>query len=407
MMKKIWAPLISLSFLMLGSGFFVTFVSAYLHFSHHSSMMIGVVQGAYYAGFLVAALKIEGLIQRIRHIRAFSFFASILTVATLLQALFLEAWMWVILRFIAGICIAALYIVIESWLLITTKKEQRGVVLGIYMIFLYASQSAAQFIMDFVVFTDMTPYLVTAILSALSILPVSFTYTAVPDLPQNQIKNLMVLLKVSPLGFGGCFISGVVLAAIYAFLPIYAQDKHLMISHVMSVTLVGGFLLQWPFGHLSDIFDRRKTLLLIMGFTAVVSALMIFPFQSHWMIFFLLFLLGGATFTIYPVSTTQVCDRFQSHDITKVTGALLFVYSFGAVIGPLMTPLFLRYFALNGLFIQIFMGSLFLLLVGIYAGLRYKPIPKEDQNLFMPLSGQTPLNYELDPRRDGKQDDEV
>ena len=389
---------------MLGNGFFTTFISAYLHLEGHPSIVIGLIQGAYYAGFLVAALKIEPLIQRIRHIRAFSFFASILTAATLMQGLFDEPWMWVVLRFIAGVCIASLYVVIESWLLITTNIEKRGVVLGIYMIFLYASQAIAQFIMDYLELTDLTPYLVTGILCSLSILPVSFTRTVVPDLPKHQVKNMRALLKVSPFGFAGCFLSGIVLGSIYSFMPIYAQDKHLLISYVMSVTLIGGFLLQWPFGYLSDIFDRRKTLLLVIAFTALVSGGMIFAIETTWVVFVLLFLLGGATFTIYPVSTTQVCDRCQPHDITKVTGVLLFVYSFGAVIGPLMTPLFLHYFELSGLFIQIFIASLFLLTIGTYSLIRYKGVPKDKQKSFMPISGQTPLNYELDPRKDNKGD---
>ena len=404
-MKHIWAPLFSLSCLMLGNGFFLTFISAYLHLEGESPLMIGLVQGAYYAGFLVAALKIEGLIQRIRHIRAFSFFASILTVVTLMQGLGEEPWMWMVLRFVAGICIASLYVVIESWLLITTKSEKRGVVLGIYMIFLYASQAAAQFIIDFLDLTSETPYLITAILCALSVLPVTFTRTVVPELPEHRIESTFALLKISPFGFGGCFLSGIILGAIYSFMPIYAQDNQLMVSQVMSMTLVGGFLLQWPFGYLSDLFDRRKTLLLIIGFTAIVSGIMMFSIHSTGLIFLLIFLLGGATFTIYPVSTTQVCDRCQAQDITKVTGVLLFVYSFGAVIGPLITPFFLHYFKLEGLFIQIFTVSFVLFFIGLYTLFRYKGVPKEKQNPFFPISAQTPLNYELDPRK--KEEDEI
>lgn len=405
MMKHIWAPLFSLSCLMLGNGFFLTFISAYLHLEGQSAMTVGFVQGAYYAGFLVAALKIEGLIQRIRHIRAFSFFASIVTIVTLMQGLSDDPYVWMGLRFIAGICIASLYVVIESWLLITTKSERRGVVLGIYMIFLYASQAAAQFIIDYLDLMSETPYLVTAILCALSILPVTFTRTVVPELPEHRIQSTFALLKISPFGFGGCFLSGIVLGAIYSFMPIYAQDQQLRVSQVMSMTLVGGFLLQWPFGHLSDLFDRRKTLLLIIGFTAVVSGIMMFPIHSSWLVFLLIFLLGGATFTIYPVSTTQVCDRCQAQDITKVTGVLLFVYSFGAVIGPLMTPFFLHWFQLGGLFIQIFIVSFLLFLIGLYTLFRYKAVPKEQQNPFFPISAQTPLNYELDPRK--KENDEI
>ena len=133
-LRLIAAPLISLAFLMLSNGFFLTFVSAKLHVDNYTPFQIGAIQGSYYAGFLIAALKSEKLIQRIKHIRAFSFFASIATATTLLTVFAHHISIWIVMRFIMGVCIAALYVVIESWLLILSSKKNRGLILATYMI---------------------------------------------------------------------------------------------------------------------------------------------------------------------------------------------------------------------------------------------------------------------------------
>ena len=131
LIRRVLAPIISFFLLMFGSGFLQTFISARLHLDGQSASLIGFVQGAFYLGYLVAVLKIEHLIGRIRHIRAFSFFVSIATVIILLQGLVLSPYAWILIRIINGVCIASLYVVVESWLLIAAPDSHRGAVLAI------------------------------------------------------------------------------------------------------------------------------------------------------------------------------------------------------------------------------------------------------------------------------------
>ena len=49
--------------------------------------------------------------------------------------------------------------------------------------------------------------------------------------------------------------------------PIFARDIGLSvvrISQVMGLTILGGLVLQWPIGHLSDIFNRRKVIVCVV-----------------------------------------------------------------------------------------------------------------------------------------------
>ena len=398
-LKLISAPLASLALLMLSNGFFITFVSAKLLVEGASSIKIGAIQGSYYAGFLIAALKSEHLIERIKHIRAFSFFASIATACTLVSVYAHSTWLWILLRFLMGICIAALYVVIESWLLTISNIKNRGLILATYMIALYVSQSLSQFIIRFVDIQDKMAFIIAGYLAALSILPVTITHTRVPEINSPEARGIFKLFIIAPLGTIGSVLAGYILGSFYTFGPNYAQVSEISIALLMSITIAGGFLLQYPIGRLSDLCNRRKVVIGVSISSLLCAIAMIF-FQSDpfWTLFFS-FILGGFTFTIYPLSIAQVVDRSSSDQITTVAGIMLFAYSIGAVVGPFITPIFIHIFKGEiGLYYSIAGASAVLTLVGfIMVGVR-KPIPRKKQETFIALPPQTPVSYDLDPR---------
>ena len=397
------APLLSIAILMLGGGFFTTFISLRLHMAKYDATVIGIVQGAYYAGFLLGALKIESLIKRIRHIRAYAFFACIATAVVLFQGVYINPVAWSIERFLQGLCIASLYVVIESWLLIIAPDGSRGKLLAMYMISLYAAQAASQYFVNILDISSLTPFLVTGILASLSVMPVTFTRTQMPDLPETDTKGLLHVFKKSPFGCLGCMISGMIISAIYIFLPPYADEVRISVALSMSLAIAGGFFLQWPLGYLSDIFDRRKVLFLVSILTILPCIGIILYRADAAIVYGLIFLLGGFTFTLYPLSITHVTDRFQTNDMTTVTAVLLFAYSIGSVAGPVIAPFFIDALPPHGLFIFIGVMGAILSAMGCFSLIRFKPVPKAKQGDFVPMSGQSPLGPELDPRT---QDDE-
>lgn len=398
-LKKISSPLLSLALLMLSNGFFLTYVSARLHVDNYTPFEIGIIQGCYYAGFLIAALKSEQTIQRIKHIRAFSFFACIATACTLATVFANHLIIWALMRFIMGICIAALYVVIESWFLIVGDKNNRGVILAIYMTGLYLSQASSQYIINLIEINSMVPFIVAGILASLSILPVAFTFTTIPDMEPTQTKDIFKFFTIAPFGTIGAALSGVMLGSFYAFGPTFAQKFNLSIAHLMSVTIAGGFLLQYPIGHLSDIFDRRRVLIFVSIMTLILPLILVLMIHSKISILICSFFIGGFSFTIYPLSITQVIDRASPREATTVAGVMLFAYSIGAVIGPLTTPIFIE--ALHsqiGLYYAISFASLLLLLMGIVAIILKRPVLKENQESFVAIPPQTPIIGDLDPR---------
>ena len=376
LIRSLLAPLASLVLLIMASGLFNTFVSVRLEMEGFTNEWIGIVTAALYAGILAGSLRIERLIQKLGHIRSFVLFALISTAVVLAQSLWIDVWYWATLRLLGGICMAGVFIVIESWLLIQSTPKTRGVILSIYLGVFYAALSLGQFLINASDPMGPYPFYIAAVLCALSILPITLKKVAEPKIEQEVRLSLPKLIRMSPLGFSGGVISGMILAAIYGLVPVYAKEIGLSISEIgnlMAVIIFGGLSLQWPLGRLADRGDRR-TILNIASFLSALFAIAI-GLIDHQSLSFLLLLawaFGGFSFTLYPLSMAYTCERVQENQIVAATGGFVLSYSIGAVAGPLVAPLAMQWLGEPGLFY--FLAAISLVLG--FCGLK-KPVPAE------------------------------
>lgn len=79
----------------------------------------------------------------------------------------------------------------------------------------------------------------------------------------------------------------------------------------------------------------------------------------------LFWLFGGFSFVLYPLSLAFASEKVANHQIVAVAGGLNLVYGIGAVVGPLLAPLFMVWLGSCGLFYFIAMICLALGLVGL------------------------------------------
>lgn len=393
------APLSAVILMIFGSAFYTTFLSIFLESTGYSREKIGIIQSAFFLGMFLGAFQMERLIKRVGHIQALAVFGSLAASSTLLQGLIQTFPAWILLRFLFGLSIAALYIVIESWMLNHSTPKTRGVVLSLYMISLYAAQSASQQLLLFINIHSMTPFIISALFTALSIIPVGLSTTklTLPDTPDSI--RFFQIVKFSPFGVVGCIASGLILSALYSFLPIFSESKQISSANLMSITIAGGVLLQWPIGKLSDRFERRKTLLIVVAI-AFLFSLFVFVYKQAPTnsILIFTFLIGGFLFTLYPLSITQVCDHLDHSHITTATAFLLVAYGLGSVLGPITSSLMIKALGIQSIFLY-FTALLGMLgIVGIYVTIRRPIVPLTEQTDFLLLPNVTPVANEMDPR---------
>lgn len=391
MKSFIYSPLLSLMLFVASSSFMLTFISVRINVIDGSDIILGLIHSAFYGGMLIGALKSEEIINRVGHIRAFASFSSLLTVTIILQAMITKIDFWVILRFFAGFATAAIYVIIESWLLARSTKKNKGKVLSIYMLCLYSAQTISQFGLDIIDINGLGPYLLAALAASISVIPASLTYIQAPEIQSLPKMKITKYFWSSPLGFVGCIVSGLILSAIYGFMPGYAFDHNLSVSILMGVTISGGFILQWPIGKLSDTFDRVLVITILSVSIILLCLLLSFLPLMNWLIYIICFFLGGLCFTLYPVCIAQVCDYLDDPNIINITGVLLFAYGIGAVSSPPIVALLAKSSGAVALFYFIGATSLSLVMLGVYFLRHVENIKQEDSNELVSIPRVSPI----------------
>jgi MFS family permease len=391
--------------LLTGNGLLGTLLSTRMALTGFSTAVSGVVLSCYFMGLLAGSMLCQSLIQRVGHIRAFTVFAAITTAAALLHSLYITAWFWALLRFASGITAFGLFMVIESWLNECTEPHSRGRVFSIYMTLTYLGISIGQQLLNVGDILGKDLFVIAGVLFALCLIPVSATSGVHPRLPETKPYHFMEIFRKSPLGMLGSMAAGLTNSAFYAMTPLFCTRIGLPLNHlslVMTTTLLTGLTAQWTVGSLSDRLDRTVMLTVtaaaIAGFSLLVFLLGLTDF---WIVIAEMALLGVMMFAVYPVAVARAHDIFGGQEAVAVSAALLFAYSIGASLSPILASGLMT--LLNtpfGLFA--FWAIVNAALAGITLYLRKREkieiVPVAEQVAFVPMRSTTPVATALDPR---------
>jgi MFS family permease len=341
-MKTLIAPISSLlagvALLLLGHGLLNTLLTLRGVAEGYSTGMIGLLMSGYFAGFLIGTWLAPSLIRRIGHIRTFAFYAALAAVAVLVHVLIVNPWVWLVLRVLYGVSLVTLYMVIESWLNAQVSGEKRGQVFALYMAVNLGALAAAQQLLSLDTPMNFTLFALAAILISSALMPITLTRQAQPALPDMPATDLLQLARIAPLPLMAAGISGLTLGGFWGLAPVYASQVGFDAAGVgllMSITILGGAVLQWPIGLFSDKHDRRVVLLWVVAIAAVL-ALVITPILSGSLLLGLMFLWGGLAFSIYSIAVAQMVDQLHPDEILSGSSGLLLANGFGAAFGPVI-----------------------------------------------------------------------
>jgi MFS family permease len=319
-----------------------------------SAETIGFVMAAYFLGFVLGTAICPGVVMAVGHIRAFSVFAAIAATASILHSLVFGVLSWSVLRFITGVCVAGLYMVVESWLNEQASNQTRGRVFALYQIIALGGLAVGQWVLLFTSRNLLTPLLISGMLFALGLVPTALARVTEPAPVKSVRLDLRNLWSTSPLGVLGAFTAAVANSVFFSLGPVFGTATGMNIEEVaafMSLVILGGAALQWPIGHLSDRLDRRTMILAVSVTAALLAGSAVWSAENAAPMFYVsAFLYGGFTFSVYPLCVAHSNDHVEPQEFIKTATGLLLVYGAGATSGPAVAGMLMSPYGPNAFF---------------------------------------------------------
>jgi MFS family permease len=386
-MIRILAPvaplLIGVAILLTGQGLQGTLLPVRANLEGFSTLSIGLMGGAYFFGFTLGCLRGSVLLRRVGHIRVFAAMTAAASAVPLLHGLWVETWLWWLLRCVTGYCFAVLYVVIESWLNEQATNETRGAVFSAYTLITLTVLAVGQQMLLLYDPQQMYLFAIASALVSIAAIPVVLSVAPTPgQVEQNVRVDVRRLFRISPAGTLGCLASGLANGSFWALAPVfvagYSSDVSLA-AWFMTSAVLGGALGQWPLGFWSDRVDRRW----VIGFAALcgilVAAAIVLFFEALTPL--ALMMLGAAwgavAFPLYAISVAHTNDHARPGEYVMISSGLLLMYGIGAILGPFAAPAVMRLAGAQGLYL--YTAAIHLLLLAYIAFRFLKRTPKSEE----------------------------
>ena len=203
-MKHSLAPvaalLISVSILLMGQGLQGTLLPVRATLEDFSTITIGLMGAAYFLGFTLGCIKGGQLVSSVGHVRVFLAMAALASAAPLLHILVLQPWAWVVLRLATGFSLAAVYVVIESWLNEHATNENRGMIFSAYAMITLTVLALGQLMVLLYDPSGVQLFAIASVLVSIAAIPIALSTSPMPTTPHTVSVDIPAAFSAAPIG---------------------------------------------------------------------------------------------------------------------------------------------------------------------------------------------------------------
>lgn len=395
-LRTTWPLLLGILLFMVGNGMQGTLLGVRGGIEGIPTALMSVVMAGYFGGFVLGSLAVPPMIQRVGHVRVFAALGSLISAVLILYAAAPHWIAWAVLRLLIGFCFCGVYITAESWVNASATNETRGQAMSAYFIMQMLGLVTGQALLNVGDPAGWMLFVIPSVLVSLAFTPILLAQVQAPRFEQIKPMSLPRLYRASPLGCVGIFLVGGVFSALLGMGAVWGAVIGLdvkQISAFVAAISVGGLLAQYPIGWLSDRLDRRKLIIALSGFGAVVAAVVAVAELGIWGYLLAAALVGGVANPVYALLIAYTNDFLDASDMAAASAGLLLVNGAGSVFGPILTGWLMTLIGPEGFWI--YMGLLLAMLTA-YGGWRMtqRATPSLDQNFAVLLPAATPVAVE-------------
>jgi MFS family permease len=411
-LKNSWPLFLGVSMIVLAYGFQGSLLGVRAVQEKFSLTSIGFMMSGYFVGYFLGAKYITTIISRVGHIRAFAAFASIASAAILAHSIFVNPLTWFFLRLFTGVSMVSIYTITESWLNDRSSNKNRGSVLSLYMLIIYASMGIGMFLLNFSSPQNFEPFILISLLMSMALIPILMSKRKAPTFKKIQGMSLKELYETSPLGVFGAFNYGLVQAALFTMLAVYAASMNFSIFEISIVTFLlsmSGAISQWPIGKLSDMFDRRLVLIYstfaaaFFGLCAIFSAGQMYlpdglASSKFWFYIFVI-LFAVVSLPMFAIILAYTNDYIPKEKFVVAGAGLQTAFGLGAMSGPFLCSMLMSFVGPNGFWMFLIFFHTVIGLFGVYRMRVRKRVEENPDSSFTPMPESiTPVGMELNPQ---------
>jgi len=409
-LKNSWALFTGMGFLMMAYGFQGSLLGVRAVAEEFSLMATGFMMSGYFVGYFIGAKIIPNIVASVGHIRVFAAFASIASLIVLMHSIFVNPYIWFILRVLTGISMVSIYTVTESWLNDRATNKNRGSILSIYMVILYGAMGIGMFLLNFSDPIKFEPFILISVLTSAALVPILLTKKKPPTFKKVKGMSLKDVYAASPFGMVSSFFYGTIQSALFTLLAVYAASMNFTIFQISVVTFllaISGAVSQWPIGKISDMLDRRKVIIYSTFGAAFFALCAILASRQMYLpgelatnktwFYLSLILFSFCSLPMFSLILAHTNDFIPKEQFVAAGASLQFTFGMGAMSGPFLCSIFMNIVGLNGFFVFIIFFHILIGLFGLYRNTVRKVIENPDSQFVAMPSTITPVGIELSP----------
>lgn len=335
--RSLAAVIVAMAMVTMNYGLSFPLLALVLERQGISSSLIGISTAAQAVSGLVFAFFAGRLIARSGPAAVMAVSLAANALIYLLLGLFPDYLLWLPLRFLLGGFGALLWIASEAWINALTDNASRGRVIGIYSTASAVGSALGPGILLITGSHGLAPFVVVAAVSFAGCLCVLLAGAVRPEFPGQASGGVLRYLLLAPLPILLNFAYATIMEAFHTFFAIYAIALDHAESEaflILTLTGLGGILLQYPLGWLADHMNRLLLLLLCLG--ASLLGILFIPAMlgAGALGYALFFAFGGITATLYSFGVILLGERFSGADLAMASAMFTMMWSGGTLAGP-------------------------------------------------------------------------
>jgi len=315
------------------------------------SWMIGVAGAAPPFAILLSLPIAPLIIARLGSITAIVLGCLIGGLGFLALGLFQSPWAWIAIRVLMSAGFAIPWLAGETWINAVARDETRGRVIAIYAIVFFSGYAVGPVLLQMLGLLWPWPFIVAAAVTALSALPIVLGRRLAPPMDHESSGNVPSAMRRSPVAMVAAFIGGFSEITVLSLIPNVALaagwSENLALA-MLTVTTVGGIVLQYPIGWLSDLVSRFALMIVAVIFFIGLALALPFVLADPFTGLVTAFLIGGIILAFYALGLAIIGERLTGGDLTAANAGFIIMYQLGGLIGPLFAGIAMTDNAIQG-----------------------------------------------------------